>query len=65
MSFLEDVDGCDVQLPLQIMDPRHHFDDILETQRRCQPRDEMMPRTKLLLIVVESSKHQLPINRRK
>jgi hypothetical protein len=63
--MLEDVDGCDVQLPLQIMDPGHHFDDIPETQRRCQPRDEVMPRTKLLLIVVESSKHRPPINRRK
>ncbi len=31
--MLEDVDGCAVQLPLQIMDPGHHFDDIPETQR--------------------------------
>jgi hypothetical protein len=63
--MLEDVDGCDVQLPLQIMYPGHHFDDINKTQRRCQPRDEVMPRTKLLSIVVESSMHRRPINRRK
>ncbi len=60
--MLEDVDGCDVQLPLQIMDPGHHFDDIPETQWRCQPCDKVMPCTKLLLIVVESSMHRPPIN---
>ena len=63
--MLEDVDGCDVQLPLQIMDPGHHFDDIPQTQRRCLPHDEVMPRTKLLSIVVESSMHRPPISRRK
>ncbi len=63
--MLEDVDGFDVQLPFQIMYPGHHFDDIPETQRRCQLRDEVMPHTKLLSTVVESSMHRPPINRRK
>jgi hypothetical protein len=63
--MLEDVDRCDVQLPLQIMYPGHHFDDIPQTQQRCQLCDEVMPRTKLLSIVVESSMHWPPINRRK
>ncbi len=62
--MLEDVDECDVQLPLQIMYPGHHFDDIPETQWHCQPHDEVMPRTKLLSIIVESSMHRLPINHR-
>ena len=63
--MLEDVDRCDVQLPLQIMYPGHHFDDIPKTQQRCQPCDEVMPCTKLLSIVVELSMHRPPINHRK
>ena len=50
---------CDVQLPLQIMDLGHHFDDILLTQWGCKPCDEVMPHTKLLYIIVESSMHRL------
>ncbi len=45
--MLKDVDGCDVQLQLQIMYPEYHFDEIIKTQRHCQPRDEVMPRTKV------------------
>ncbi len=59
--MLEDVDGCDVQLPLQIMYLGHHFDDIPKIQQRCQQRDEVMPHTKLQSIIVESCMHRLPI----
>ena len=37
-----DVDGSEVNLPMQLMNAGHHFDDVLEPQRRQRvARDSM------------------------
>jgi hypothetical protein len=65
---METVDSCDVELPVQLMDAGHHFDDIPESQRRGdkqQSTNIILPRTLLLHKVVESDMTRPMIKRRK
>jgi hypothetical protein len=62
------VDASDVELPLQLIDAGHHFDDIPENQRRGTRRQSniILPLTLLLLHkVVESDMTRPIIKRRK
>ena len=59
---LENVDGSEVDLPVQLMNAGHHFDDVPEPQcHQCVARnsmDDSMLRTQLLCEVADSNIHR-------
>ena len=66
--LMESVDACEVEVPSQLIDGGHHFDDIPENQRRSNRRQSsniILPRTLLLRKVVESDMTRPMIKRRR
>ena len=63
---LENVDGSEVNLPVQLMNGGHHFDDIPEARRRNRGVgiDHSLPRTQLLHKVADSNMHRPPVKHR-
>jgi hypothetical protein len=67
---MENVEGSEVELPLQIMGGGHHFDNVPRNLRQdcCQGgihTDNIMPRDKLLRIVTDSNTTWPPVRCRK
>ena len=64
---LENVDGNEVDLPVQLMNGGHHFDDVPEGQRRHRGVgiDLSLPRTQLLHKVADSNMHRPPVKHRR
>jgi hypothetical protein len=64
---LENVDGNEVDLPVQLMNGGHHFDDVPEAQRRHRGVgiDLSLPRTQLLYKVANSNMHRPLVKHRR
>jgi hypothetical protein len=65
--LLENVDGSEIDLPVQLMNSGHHFDDIPETQHcnRGVGIDHSLPQTQLLQKVADSNMHRPPVKHRR
>ena len=57
----------EVDLPVQLMNGGHHFDDVPEAQRRCRGVgiDLSLPRTQLLYKVADSNMHRPLVKHRR
>ena len=55
---LDEVDGVDTPLPLQLLDGGNHFNDVPQTIRRrsdCKKLSSALPHTELLMKVMNSN----------
>jgi hypothetical protein len=64
---LNQVEGIDTPVPLELMDGGRHFNDVPEAIRKRHMREQLssaLPRTQLLLKVINSNMDRPSTNRR-